>query len=75
MQQSNYKPVIVDEVTGEPLWLAVHCAEYVNVTAVTWRNYPKIMGAPQPVGKLPGTRSPLWSSKAVKEWHASRPRK
>ena len=72
---AEYNPVIVDEKTGEPLWLAADCAAYVEVTPVTWRNYPKIMGAPQPVGKLPGTRSPLWSSKAVKLWHASRPRK
>lgn len=65
------RAIIVDAVTGKPLWRAKECASYCGIAATTWRRYVKDNRAPSAVAYLDCT--PLWDPEEVRLWHETRP--
>lgn len=61
---------ITDLDTGAEYWTATQCAQHINVTRHTWSAYISREQAPASVGNF--GKSPVWSAKEVKEWHAAR---
>ena len=63
---------ITDDETGQVLWTAHQCCEYVGVTRSTWSTYAARGQGPAPVAHL-DARTPLWGADEVRDWHANRP--
>ncbi len=58
---------------GGLLWTTRQCAEYCGVSASTYRDYVKRLGAPGPVAREPGRQGQnLHDAEAVRQWHANR---
>ncbi len=59
---------------GGQLWTTQQCAEHCDgVSASTYRDYVKRLGAPGPVAREPGRHGQnLYDADAVRQWQASR---